>query len=290
LANIVGGLFQAYPASGGASQTAVNANAGAKTQVAALVTVGVVVLILLFLAPLISLMPEATLGALLLLAGRGLIHVGEFRDMAQIRRTELIWALIAFVVVIVLGILVGALVSVLISMLTLIAQADRPPVYGVGRKPGMDVFRPLEDHPDDETFAGVLIARTEGRLFFANASWVIDKLWALIHQNPPKVLVLDCDAIPDIEYTALKSLAEFEGQLRDAGISLCLSGLNPVPLRVVERSPLGATLGEGRMFTNLEQAVEAIQSQHLTDESAEGGASEARQIALGGEGGEPGER
>ena len=290
VANVAGGLLQAYPAGGGTSQTAVNAGAGAKSQIAELVTVGVVVLTLLFLAPLVSLMPEATLGALVLVAAAGLIKAGDFWDMAQFRRETVVWALVAFFGVIVLGTLEGILVAVLISILTLIAQADRPPVYAVARKPGTDVFRPLEDHPDDETFAGVLIVRTEGRLFFANVSWVIDKLWSMIHEASPQVLVLDCDAIPDIEYTALKSLTEFEGQLRDAGISLCLAGLNPAPLRVVEQSPLGASLGEGRMFPNLEQAVEAIQSQLHTGESAEREASEARQIALGGEGGEPGEK
>lgn len=261
MANIVGGLFQAYPASGGASQTAVNANAGAKTQVAGMVTAGIVVLILLFLAPLISLMPEATLGAMLLLAGRGLIHVREFHMMARIRRTELIWAFIAFVVVIVLGILEGALVSVLISMLTLIAQANRPPVYTMGRKPDTDVFRPLDDHPDDERFPGLLIARTEGRLYFANVSRVIDRLWAMVHQVSPQILILDCDAIPDIEYTALKSLAEFEEQLRDAGILLWLVALNPQVLPIIRRAPLGEKLGNERMYSSLEQAIDAYQAQ-----------------------------
>ena len=261
MANIVGGLFQAYPASGGASQTAVNANAGAKTQVAGMVTAGIVVLILLFLAPLISLMPEATLGAMLLLAGRGLIHVREFHTMARIRRTELIWAFIAFVVVIVLGILEGALVSVLISMLTLIAQANRPPVYTMGRKPDTDVFRPLDDHPDDERFPGLLIARTEGRLYFANVSRVIDRLWAMVHQVSPQILILDCDAIPDIEYTALKSLAEFEEQLRDAGILLWLVALNPQVLPIIRRAPLGEKLGNERMYSSLEQAIDAYQAQ-----------------------------
>lgn len=119
------------------------------------------------------------------------------------------------------------------------------------------MYRPLGDHPDDETFPGLLIARTESRLFFANTSSVIDKLWPLIQQAAPQVLVLDCDAIPDIEYTALKSLTEFEEQLSKAGVSLWLAALNETPLHVVERAPLGATLGHERMYLNLEQAVEA---------------------------------
>jgi MFS superfamily sulfate permease-like transporter len=201
-------------------------------------------------------MPTATLGALVLVAAAGLIDLDEFRAMAKIRSEELVWALIAVAGVIVLGTLEGILVAVLISMLTLIAQATRPPVNAMGRKPGTDVFRPLGDHPNDETFPGLLIARTEGRLFFANTSSVIDKLWPLVHQAAPQVLVLDCDAIPDIEYTALLSLTKFEKQLSEAGVTLWLAALNAKPLHVVERAPLGATLGHERMFLNLEQAVE----------------------------------
>ena len=247
MANIAGSFFQAYPAGGGTSQTAVNANAGAKTQMAELVTVIVVALILLFLAPLISLMPEATLGALVLVAAAGLVQIDDFRDMAQIRRTELIWALLAFFGVVVLGILEGILVAILISLLTLLIQVDHPPVYALGRKPGSNVFRPLADHPQDETFPGLLIVRTEGRIFFANISRAIDKLWEMVPQHAPQVLLLDCGAIPDIEYTALKSLAEFEEQLQNAGITLWLAALTPEAWSMVRHSPCGQTLVQGEM-------------------------------------------
>jgi len=79
----------------------------------------------------------------------------------------------------------------------------------------------------------------------------------LIHEAQPRVLVLDCSAIPDIEYTALKILIDAEEKLREAGITLWLAALNPRALEVVKRSPLFATLGYERMFFNLEQAVEA---------------------------------
>jgi len=108
-------------------------------------------------------------------------------------------------------------------------------------------------------FRGWLIAGTEGRLYFANVTWVVDKLWPLVQQAAPQVLVLDCDAIPDIEYTALKSLTEFEEQLGEAGVSLWLAALNAAPLNIIERAPLGATLGHERMYINLEQALDAYQ-------------------------------
>jgi SulP family sulfate permease len=257
LANIGGGLLQAMPSGGGTSQTAVNDQAGAKTQVAELVTAGVVVVTLLFLAPLISLMPQATLGALVLMAAAGLIKVSEFQKIGQISKRELIWALVAFAGVVLLGTLEGILVAIGISLLVLIYQANHPPVYQVGRKPGTDIYRPMVDHPEYETEPGLLIVRTEGRLNFASSPRALEKIRALILEQQPRVVAMECSAIPDFEYTALKKLAAGEEKLRDAGIELWLVGLNPVPLHTIQRSPLGATLGDERMFLNIEQAVDA---------------------------------
>jgi high affinity sulfate transporter 1 len=257
-ANIGGAFFQAYPAGGGTSQTAVNDQAGTRSQIAQVVTVAMVVVTLLFLAPLIGLMPQATLGALVLVAAAGLIKVGEFRAIGQIRRHELAWAIITFAGVVVLGTLEGILVAVVVSMLDIIFQANHPPVYVMGRKPGTDVFRPLQDHPDDETFPGLLLVRTEGRIYFANAPRVREKALALIQQEQPQVIVIDSSAVPDIEYTALKQLTDLEERLREAGIALWLAALNPEPLRTIQQSSLGEALGRERMFFNLEQAVEAF--------------------------------
>jgi len=151
-------------------------------------------------------------------------------------------------------------VAVLVSMLDIIVQANHPPVYVVGRKPGTDVFRPLRDYPGDETFPGLLMVRTEGRIYFGNAPRVREKALAFIQREQPKVIVIDSSAVPDIEYTALKHLIDLEERLREAGIALWLAALNPEVLRVVQRSALGETLGHERMFFNLEQAVEAYQA------------------------------
>ena len=169
MANIGGGLLQAMPAGGGTSQTAVNDAAGAKTQAAEIVTAGVVIVTLSFLAPLISLMPQATLGALVLVAAAGLIKVNEFQAIRQVSNRELVWALVAFAGVVLLGTLEGILVAVALSMLDLIFQENNPPVYEVGRKPGTNIDRPMIDHPDDETVPGLLILRSEGNLHFASS-------------------------------------------------------------------------------------------------------------------------
>jgi len=265
IANIGGSLFQAMPAGGGTSQTAVNSQAGARTQLAEIVTAATVAIILLFLSPLIGLMPEAALGALVLVAAAGLVNVQEFRAILSIRRTEFWWAIIAFAGVILLGTLEGILVAVAISLLALMYQTNRPPVYALGRKPGTHVFRPLSDkHPEDETIPGLLLARPEGRIYFANASRAGDKLQQMVRQTKPQVLVIDFSAIPDIEYTALQMLTDFEEKLGEQGVSLWLVDLSPDCLTVIQNSSLGAKLGRERMFFDLEQAVKFYRSRTNT--------------------------
>lgn len=256
-ANVAGGLFGAMPAGGGTTQTAVNRKAGARSQVAELVTAVAAVATLLVLAPVISLMPQAALAAVVVAYSVDLIKPTEFFDIRRVRRTEFRWALIAFAGVVVFGTLKGILVAVIASLLDLAQQAYDPPVYVLGRKRGTGVFRARsKEHPDDETWPGLLILRVEGAAFFLNAQRIGDKIWPLLTAEKPKVLLLDCSSLLDIEYTALKMLIEAEAKLKRDGIELWLAALNPEVLQVVQNSDLGKTLGRERMFMNRASAVE----------------------------------
>ena len=257
VANVAGSFFRIIPAGGGTSQTAVNDKAGACTQSAEIVTAVIVLAALLFLSPLFSLMPQATLASVVVASAVGLLSPKEFRVILQVRYAEFWWAVIAFAGVAVLGTLQGILVAVAISLLTLMYAANHPPIYALGRKPGTGVFRPLSaEHPEDETFAGLLIVRTEGMMTFASAPRIRDRLWALIEEARPSVLLVDLRAVPNIEYTALKLLSDFEEKLHETGITLWLAALNPNAIEVLKRSPVFAALGYERMFFNVEQAVE----------------------------------
>ncbi len=258
-ANLAGSFFQSLPAGGGTSQTAVNSRAGARTQVAELVTVAIVVATLLFLSPLISLLPKATLAAVVVVTSAPLLSTADFRSILTVRRTEFLWALTAFAGVVLLGTLQGILVAIAISVLTLFYEANHPLVYSLGRKPGTDVFRPRSpDHPEDETIPGLLIVRTEGRMTFASAPQARERLAALVDEAHPQVVILECSAIPDFEYTALQALTKAEERLRERGIALWLTALNPEAYKVVKRSPLGRALGPERMFFKLDDAVAAF--------------------------------
>ena len=256
LSNIGGAFFSAMPAGGGTSQTAVNRVAGARSQVAEFVTGAVALATMLLLAPVIAKMPQATLAAVVVVYSIGLIRPAEFFAILEIRRTEFIWALSAFVGVVFFGTLRGILVAIVVSLVALAFQVANPPVYVLSRKRGTNVFRPCSDqHQDDELFPGLLLLRMEGRIFFANAGHIAQKIKPLVEQAAPRVVAIDLSAVPDLEYTALKMLMEAEKRQRERGISVWLVGLNPDVFTIVQRSALGKALGREAMHFNLEQAV-----------------------------------
>ena len=261
LATVGGAFLGAMPAGGGTSQTAVNRLAGARSQLAELVTSGVVLATMLFLSPLIQLMPQATLAAVIIVYSAGLIHPKEFEEILKVRKTEFIWALTAFAGVVLLGTLKGIIVAILVSLLGLAYQLATPHVYVLGRKPGTNVFRPLsKEYPADEIFSGLLLLRLEGRIFFANAEIIGQKMRQLVEQWKPQVVAIDFSNVPDLEYTALKMLTEGEKKQRERGVSVWLVGLNSQVMSVVQRSSLGKVLAHERMHFNLELAVHTYET------------------------------
>ena len=264
-ANLGGALFGAMPAGGGTTQTAVVRAAGAHSQKASLVTAGAAALIMLLLAPLLGLLPYATLAAVVIVYSVGLIQPAEFLAISMVRKMEFYWAVTACVGVLIFGTLQGIVVAIIVSAIGLMSQVAYPHVYVIGRKPGKDELRPLSPkHPDDETLDGLLILRPEGRLFFFNAQYVADQIRALIVQHQPQVLVLDMSRVPDIEYSALQMLMEGEKHATEDGITLWLAGLNPGVLEVVRNSGLAKRLGHERMPFNARIAIERYQALEAT--------------------------
>ena len=260
-ANIGGALLGAMPAGGGTSQTAVVRAAGGRSQKASLVTAGAAAATMLLLAPLLGMLPNATLAAVVIVYSVGLIQPGEFRAIRQVRTMEFRWACIAALGVLFFGTLKGILVAIIVSLLGLASQSTSPRVYALGRKRGADLLRPLSpEHPNDETFGEMLIVRSEGRWFFANIQQVADAIRTLVAQHRPTILVLDLSRVQDIEYSALKMLQEGDQRNREQGITLWLAGCNPGVLDVVRKSGLADQLGPEHLLVNSRAAIERWQS------------------------------
>lgn len=269
-ANLGGALFGAMPAGGGTSQTAVVRAAGGSSQKASLITAGAAAATMLLLAPLLGLLPYATLAAVVIVYSVGLIQPAEFRAILKIRRMEFLWAMVACLGVLVFGTLKGIVVAIVVSLIGLSSQTANPPVYVIARKRGADVLRPLSiANPDDETFEGLLILRPEGRIYFVNAQNIAGKISALVEKYQPRVVVLDMSRVPDIEYSALQMLIEGEKRTTERGVTLWLAALNPAVIKVVRQSGLADRLGKERLLFNARAAIARFETlQAVTDSSA----------------------
>ncbi|WP_020095443.1 MULTISPECIES: SulP family inorganic anion transporter [unclassified Methylobacterium] len=252
-ANLGGALLGAMPAGGGTSQTGVVHAAGGRTQATSLATAVAALATMLFLAGLLGLLPQATLAAIVIVFSASLIQPAEFRAIHAVRSMEFRWAIAAAIGVLVFGTLQGIVVAIVLSLLGLALQTAKPRISIIVRKPGTDVLRPRSlDHPEDETFDGLLILRPEGRLYFANAQTVGDRMRTLMAEHQPRVVALDLSRVPDIEYSALRMLRE---GMRRTAVTVWLVGCNPDVLRMVRRAGLDRELGPDRLFFNARTAI-----------------------------------
>ena len=238
-ANVGGCLFRGLPAGGGLSQTAVNDAAGARTPLAGGLTAAVTVLVLLFLTGLFESLPEADLGAVVIVAAAGLVDVQALRALGRIRGFALSLGLLTALGVMLLGVLDGVLIGVVASMLGLVSALNRPAVAVLGRRPGRTTWRPLDQYPDGETVSGALVVRIAGPVYFANVGNVHDRLLEIVDSaaERPDVLILDLVAVPDTDVTTLLRLSDLDRDLSERRIELRLANASAALIELGRRTP-----------------------------------------------------
>lgn len=267
-ANVASGLFGGYPVTGGFSRTAVNDTAGARTPLASIVTAILVLLTVVFLTPLFSALPQAALGAIIIVAVLNLIDIEEMRHIAHVKRSDVIGMSIAFVATLALGIELGILVAVVASMLVVFARMSKPHTATLGRIPGTTSYRNVDRFPEAEVDEGVRVIRIDAAMSFANAQFVkrltLDAACDL--DQAPRVLVLDCSGINDIDATGADTLSEIIAELDESPVSLHLADVKGPVRDVLRRAGLWDRL-DGRIHATPHQAVLAAHGLHEIPES-----------------------
>lgn len=223
-ANLAAGFFQAYPMAGGLSQSSVNDKAGARTPLALVFASLTIGLCLMYLTGLLSNLPNVVLAAIVLVAVKGLINVGELRHMWRVSRFEFGVSMVAFGGVLLLGILKGVIVAVLVSMLLLIRRAAHPHVAFLGHIPGTRSYSDIARNPDNEAVPGVLMFRVEASLLYFNVEHVRDTVWQAIRSTaePLSLVVCDLSTSPIVDLAGARMLAKLHAELKAAGIGLRL--------------------------------------------------------------------
>lgn len=192
-ANLAAGLFQAYPVAGGLSQSSVNDKAGAKSPLALVFASISMGLCLMFLTGLLANLPTVVLAAIVLVAVKGLVNVGELRHVWRVSRFEFAISMIAFAAVLTMGILKGVIVAVLVSMLLIIRRAAYPHVAILGRIPGTRMYSDIARHAENETISHVLTVRVEASLLYFNVEHVRETIWRAVRASPEPIELVICD-------------------------------------------------------------------------------------------------
>jgi high affinity sulfate transporter 1 len=261
VASAAAGVTQALPISASGSRTAVADGMGVRTQVAALVSVGAVVLVLLFLTGPISLLPSATLGAIIVFAAARVIDPPAWAELWRQARRECAIAAITMIGVIAVGVLPALLVAVALSVFEVVSRSARPHDAVLGYSERFDSWRDVSTHPRVRTTPGVVVYRLDDRLFFANAEYVKGRVREAIAGATPPVhwLVFDAESVASIDSTALAALDQVVAELDRDRIGFAIARARTAFMESIETSGL-EHLEAVPQYATVRAAVEACTS------------------------------
>ena len=257
MANVGAGVFQGMPVSTSLSASSLNESSGARTPVASLVTGGLVIATLILLAPLFSDLPKAVLAAIIIDAVVfGMIDIPEFRRLYRVTRFDFWVAIAAVIGVLSAGVLAGVVIGIVLSLGWLIYVTTQPSMPLLGREPDTQVFRDVAENPDDETFAGIVVLRLDGGLFFATAEALENRVRDLVDERT-QALVLDLEGVDFVDSQGVAKITEIYEFLQADEIGYRLARVKPGVLAVLEADGAIGLIGADHIHGNVHRAVQA---------------------------------
>ena len=257
LANMAGGFFQSFTVAGGFSRTAMNADSGAKTPVASLVTILVMIAALIAFGNLLAPLPYALLGATIMVSIIGLIDMTTLKSAWQRDRLDAASFLAAFVGVLIFGLNTGLVIGLMVSFASLIWQSSKPHVAIVGQLAGTGHFRNINRH-DVVTFSNLLMLRIDESLFFGNSESVHRRVIQATLQYPEAhEIILIMSAVNHIDLTGQEMLISLNQELLNQNKHLSFSFIKGPVMDIIEHTPVITHLS-GRVYLSTMDAVNAL--------------------------------
>lgn len=256
-ANLFGGLFGGYVVTGNISRTVVAAQAGAKSQLYALLTATLVLVTVIVLAPLVEPLPKAMLAAMIVVAVIGIVDVKEATRLAGFRPQDAAGLVVTFFATLTMGVEQGILTGVGASLILHLYQTTKPHFAVLGRLPGTSHWREVQRHPNAIIEDNVIVIRIDESLYFANAPSLRDVVEHAynVHPSHPRGFVLDCMSVNDLDSTALDVLQQIADEMALEGTQLCLAGVSGPIHEILEKSGCLSHIGEEHLYTTVDAAV-----------------------------------
>ncbi len=266
LVNTAAGLFHGFPVSASASRTPVAEAAGSRTQITGVVGAVAVALMIVLAPSAFRYLPEAALAAVVVAAVVRMVDIRTVRYLAQVRRTDLVLSMVAFLGVAVLGAIPGIGVAVGLSLLDVMRRAWRPHSARLVRVDGIKGYHDSERHPEGRAIPGLVLFRFDAPLFFANAAHFVEDVLDAVDDAPHTTwVVVTAEPITDVDSTAAEELGLLLDELDKAGIVFAFAELKGQVRDSLALYGLVERIGPERFYRTIGQAVRAYVDATGTD-------------------------
>ena len=253
------GLSGGFVVSGADSRTAVADSAGGKTQLTGVVAaIAIAIVLVLFTAPL-GYLPSTALAAILISSSISLFDLKALRRYYHISKPEFRHAMVAMLGVMTVGVLAGVIVAIGLALLRLIMLASKPHDAVLGIVRGKSGFINIAEHADAQHVPGVLIYRFDSGLVFFNSDYFANRVRQVVRdaQHRPTTFILNAEAMPMLDTTGADILASVHAELEKQGITLFIARSKGWFRETLEKSGLADRVGRDRIFSTLQEAIEA---------------------------------
>jgi high affinity sulfate transporter 1 len=257
-ANVAAGLVRGFAVSTSASRTAVAEQADAKSQLTGLIGAGLVAALLLFFNDLVADLPQSALAAVVIAAALRLLDLGALARYWQVRRSAVVLSVVAALGVIFVGVLEGIVIAIFLAVLLFFRRSWWPHGAVLGRVDGLDGWHNVDGREGVREVPGIIIYRWEAPLFFANAGAFRRQVRHLVRERSPSWVVVQCEAITDIDVTAAGMLKQLDEELNAEGIHMAFVEMRSRLQRLVQRYGLLETLDRDHFYPSVETALAAI--------------------------------
>ena len=266
-ANIASGFVQGFAVSTSGSRTAVAEQSGAKSQLTGIVGAGVVAVLLLFLNDLLSDLPQSALAAVVIAAALSLLNLGALRRYWPVRPSAVMLSIVASLGVILIGVLEGIVIAIFLAVLLFFRRNWWPNGAVLGEVDDLDGWHSVEIHEDAHEEPGIVVYRWEAPLFFANAGAFRRQIRHLVRERQPRWVVVQCEAVTDVDITAAGMLEQLDKELNAQGIHMAFVELRTRLQQLVQRYGLLETLDRDHFYPSIETALAEIRAEEQQGET-----------------------
>lgn len=258
VSNLAAGASQGFAISGADSRTAVNDMVGGKSQLVGIIAALVIALCLLLFTVPMAWIPQAALGAVLLMAGWGLIDVKSLSKIYTLSRFEFWLCILTTVGVLGVGVLPGIIIAVTLAILRLLYTIYQPTDAVLGWAPGIEGQVDIRRHKDARTVPGLVVYRFDDAILFFNADYFKMRLLDAVQKEvEARAVLFDAEAVSSIDVSGIAALREVRETLMAQGIVMGIARARGSFLRMLVRSGLAREMGSELLYGSVRAGIRA---------------------------------